>query len=163
MNKYAVNFKKMALLLLPPDLRRPALAAILYAGMSALSRLHVMFEEFREDTDRRLAFNCQVCYLQALINDLFDPVSRRIYIEENDMGEDDNIIYMRSEDKAKHVPERASADAFMINRRGFGGINGYDFFVCVPYELNGQIDTARLKAIVKTYKLASKRFEINFV
>lgn len=150
-------------MLLPPGLRKPGISAVLYAGMNALGRLHMDFLEFRNDIDYRLAHNGQACYLTALINDFFDPELRRIYILEDDMVNGGSIIYRRSEDNARHTPLRASGRAYIINRRGFGGTSGLDFWICVPSELSTRIDIYRLRAIVKAYRLTSKRFEINYV
>ena len=60
------------------------------------------------------------------------------------------------------LPVRGGGKAFIINRRGYGGVSGFDFWVSVPYALMGKIDETRLAAVVSTYKLASKRWTINY-
>ena len=163
MNKYIVNFKKLALMFLPPAFRKPWITAILYSALNPLNDIYVRFKSFRRDTNYRLTHNGQTCYLEALLNDMFDRSDRRIYITEDVSELEDSTLHMRSKKQALHIPLRKSGKAHTINRRGFGGINGYDFWVCVPAALRSQIDVARLTAIVNTYKLASKRFSINFV
>lgn len=162
MNKYDVNFKRLALLLLPTFWRKPLLATILYAVVSPLSYLHTRFILFRQDSNYRLTHNGQVCYLRAVLNDTFDPIARRVTITETNDNIGNITLYHRSEDKSKILPQRNSGKVMIINRRGFGGINGFDFWINLPFALYGTIDITRAKAIVNTYKLASKRFSINY-
>ena len=51
----------------------------------------------------------------------------------------------------------------IVNRRGYGGVSGYDFWVNIPLALYGEVDVAQVAAVVNTYKLASKRFSTNFI
>lgn len=77
MDKYDVNFKRLALLLLPTFWRRPLFAAMAYAAVSPLQYLHTRFILWKRESDYRLEHNGQVCYLRALLNDKFDPIDRR--------------------------------------------------------------------------------------
>ena len=151
MSKYEVNIKRFALLLLPTFWRKPLLATLAYAMVSPLGYLHTRFVLFRRDTVYRLTHNGQVCYLRAVLNDQFDPIERRI------------TLHKREEEQAFLLPTRDTGRAFIINRRGFGGINGFDFWVNIPISLYDTVDASRLRAIVGTYKLASKRFSINYI
>ena len=71
MDKYDVNFKRLALLLLPTFWRRPLFAAMAYAAVSPLQYLHTRFILWKRESDYRLEHNGQVCYLRALLNDKF--------------------------------------------------------------------------------------------
>ena len=82
-NLYDVNFKRLALLLLPTFRRRPLTAAVAYAAVSPLQYLHTQFILWKQNTDYRLRHNGQVCYLRGLLNDLFDPIDRRITVTDN--------------------------------------------------------------------------------
>ena len=73
------------------------------------------------------------------------------------------MLYEREEEKEQLLPYRDAGKAVIVNRRGFGGINAFDFWVNIPAALYETVDVARLKAIVGTYKLASKRFSINYI
>lgn len=159
MSKYDVNFKRLALLLLPTFARRPLLAALAYAMVAPLNWLHTKFVLFQRTTDYRLTHNGQVCRLRAVLNDTFDPIERRITITEDAGGTGPLVLWQRSENRAILVPMRGTGRAVIVNRRGFGGTNDVDFWVNIP--LNADIDVARLMAIVNVYKLASKRFSIN--
>lgn len=163
MSKYDVNFKRLALLILPPFLRKPLMAALAYAAVAPLNFLHTKFVLFQRATDYRLTHNGQVCHLRAVLNDQFDPIERRITITEDAAGAGPLMLWQRSEDRALFLPMRGSGQALIANRRGFSGINSFDFWVNIPISMSGSVDTIRLRAIVDTYKLVSKRFSINYI
>lgn len=160
---YDVNFKRLALLLLPTFRRRPLTAAVAYAAVSPLQRLHTRFVLWKRDTDYRLRHNGQVCYLRGLLNDLFDPIDRRITVTDNAENVGYIILHHRDTDQSVRFPARGSGRAVILNRRGYGGVNGYDFWVNLPVALYGKVDLAQVTGVVNTYKLASKRFSINFI
>ena len=160
---YDVNFKRLALLLLPTFRRRPLLAALAYAAVSPLQWLHTRFMLWRSDTDYRLLHNGQVCRLRGLLNDLFDPVDRRITVTEEVSNVGDIVLHRREVQRAVRLPARGSGRMVVLNRRGYGGVSGYDFWVNIPVALLDEIDTDRVRAVVDSYKLASKRYQINFV
>ena len=162
MSKYDVNIKRFALLLLPIGWRKPLFRAIVYAMTAPLHHLHARFMAFRRTTDYRLTHNGQVCYLRAVLNDQFDPVERRIKITEDNMSTDPMLLWIRSADRAIPLPLRQSGEAVIIPRRGFSAGNAVDFVVEVPLSV-GAIDEARLGEVVKTYKLASRRFLITYI
>ncbi|MBD5199241.1 MAG: hypothetical protein HDS83_02450 [Bacteroidales bacterium] len=156
---YKVNIKKLAILTLPTWLRKPLLSALIYAGVSPLSRLVHDLRKFRTSTNYRLQHNGQVCKLRGALNDEFDPEERRIYIEDHDSTSrvELSTIYLRSEKKWVMVPQRETGSV-IINSRGFAGTSGIDFWIYAPSELSNV--RTRMKAFVNSYKLASKRFTI---
>lgn len=82
MAHYDIDYKKLALLLMPVRLRRPRLASLVYVAVSQVQRAARLFGSFRASTDYRLAHNGQICRLRAVLNDKYDPVRRRILIED---------------------------------------------------------------------------------
>lgn len=163
MSKYDINVKRLALLLLPTFWRRSVFAAMVYAAVSPLQRLHTLFVQWKVDTQYRVEKNGQVCHLRAVLNDLFDPIDRRITITDNVENVGHITLYHRDADQSVRLPMRGSGRAVILNRRGYGGINGYDFWVNIPVTLYGRMDLAQVTGVVNTYKLASKRFSINFI
>ena len=111
MSKYDVKFKRLALLLLPTFLRRPLIAAVAYASVIPVQYLYVRFIRWKQDTDYRLNNNGQVCYLRAVLNDMFDPGLRRITVSDTV----DNIgfitVHRRDENLEKLLPRRESGRA----------------------------------------------------
>lgn len=163
MGKYAINMKRLALLLLPTFWRRPLFAALTYAAVSPLQALHTRFMRWRQETDYRLRYNGQVCHLEAVLNDRFDPLQRRITITDNAENIGSITLHRRAVDRSVLLPQRGSGRIILLNRRGYGGVSGVDFWVNLPISLYGDIDLAQVRAVVGTYKLASKRFSINFI
>lgn len=159
---FRINIKRLALLLLPTFYRRPLLAALTYAAVAPLQQLHTRFMRWKADTDSRLACNGQVCRLEALLNDRFDPGERRITLSD-DQTEGPRIAF-RHRDAAQslRLPLRGGDRGQILNRRGYGGVNGFDFWIDLPLAERERIDPAQVRAVATRYKLASKRFSINF-
>ena len=160
---FDVNIKRLALLTLPTWLRRPLTAALIYSGVAPVSRLLGELRLFRKETTYRLTHNGQVCKLRAVLNDEFDPLLRRIKIEDGDSSEsiEASTIWMREEGKWVMLPRRGEGVA-LIHREGFSGTSGYDFWVTVPAELRDTEREARMRALVNMYKLACKRYTITY-
>lgn len=161
MSKYDVNIKRLGLLLLPTFLRRPLMTSLLYAVLTPLNYLHMRFMLFRQNAAYRLGHNGQVCYLRAVLNDTFDPELRRITVTDTALNSGMLFAYVREADRSLLVPLRNSGRMTLVDRRGFGGISGFDFVINVPLALRGSGE-ARLMTMANTYKLASKRFAISY-
>ena len=70
---YNINFAKLLGDLLPIDWRQPAMLQWLEILTAPLAVLHEDFLKYRKAKIYRLTHNSQVCYLQAVLNDAFDP------------------------------------------------------------------------------------------
>jgi len=162
MSKYDVHIKKLGLLLLPTFFRKPLIAGLMYASISVLNHIYNRFLSLSSEQHYRFTHNGQVCYLRAVMNDTFDPQQRRITITEVAEEAGNSYIYERTVNSNPPAPLREENIAHIINRRGFSGAYAYDFWVNIPRSLYKEIDQDHLRAIVNTYKLASKRFGINY-
>ncbi len=98
-----------------------------------------------------------------MLNDEFDPELRRIEIEDRESMEsrEASTVWQRETGRWVMVPRRGSG-AVSTHREGFSGTSGYDFWVTVPEELREAETETRMRAIVNMYKLASKRYAINY-
>lgn len=163
MSVYDLKVKRLALLLLPTFYRRPLVAAFAQCLVQGVNRIYGDFMKWHRDEDYRLNHNGQVCYLRAVLNDSFDPIQRRILVEDEWSGTiQGQCAFCREVDRPISVPLRSAGVPFILNRRGFGGASGYDFWVTVPRQLRGVLSETRLDAVVNTYKLASRRWTINY-
>lgn len=164
MGKYDVDMKRLAVLLLPTALRQPRLTALAQVLMAPLSRLHREFTDYREAKDYRLTHNGQVCHLRAVLNDRFDPALRRITIEEPEQVSTALVLYLRQTGRFTRITHRGTERQVILRRRGYGGISGLDFWICVPSGLRDDdtYDEDALRALANQYKLASKRFGIKY-
>lgn len=155
-NYYNINYSRLAILLLPSFLRNKILVPMVSAMASPLDDLHSEFLSLKNGID----FNSysQVCYMQGLINNHFDPLERRIKIRNTAL--DLNYYLFWKEQNKKPVLLRA--DSSYILARDFEiGTTHIDFEVVLPegYVLS-ENEEIRLTNLVDQSKLASKRYKI---
>jgi len=157
---FNIDYNRLTIALTPLKLRRGMLLNYFYVAVSMVQRLSGLFGSFRESTNYRMNHNGQVCYLQALLNDEFDPASRRIrVIDAPEMLA--TIIYKRSAGEPPLMLYRRSTSQFeKIVERAYTGDETAKFQVVLPPALNGVIDESRLSALVAMYKLVSMRYKV---
>lgn len=163
---YNIDFERLASLVTHKEYRRPKYLGFVVALIRPIATAYASFLVWRSGCNYRLSHNGQVCYLQAALNDSFDPELRRIFIrnaviqeplwsyEPEDMKpiytyeiEDDYPVYIRDESEF------------------FGG--GNDFTVWVPITLHPveselQNLTTRMRGLIDYYKLYCKNYNILF-
>lgn len=161
MIRYDINYNRLALAIVPLKLRKPVLMGLLYVMLTGVRRAASVFDSYRETTDYRLTHSGQVCYLKAVLNDRFDVTQRRITIEDVD-ARSGVILYQRALSRFQMVPERITGNALVLNKRAFSGSTSVDFTIVVPAALRGTFLEEQMRALVDTYKLASKRYTITY-
>ena len=67
-----------------------------------------------------------------------------------------------SSSERQHVLDGSGTGRPNINVQGFGGAAGSNFTVNVPMEVAEEADMARLRAMVDAYKLAGKKWTMNY-
>lgn len=163
MSVYDIKIKRLALLLLPTVWRKPLLASLVQSSVQGTNVLYGDFMRWRSEQAYRLWHNGQVCYLRSVLNDVFDQTGRRITVDDSESGGMSGTrLFTRDMDRHILLPLRGTGLAVIVNLRGYDGVSGFDFWVSLPYDLRGRIDETRLSAVVNTYKLASKRWTINY-
>lgn len=155
---FAVNMKRLALLLLPTFWRKPLMGGIIYAGVSPLGRQLGELREFRKETGYRLEHSGQVCRLRGVLNDEFDAEGRGIRVLDGGDGGGGLIVRLRGGGGSLAVGEREGG--LRLGRRGFGGVGGVGFVVSVPDGLRGVVDESRLRGLVNELRLAGMRWEL---
>ncbi|MBB6499108.1 hypothetical protein [Pedobacter cryoconitis] len=153
---YKIDFKKLAVLLLPTFLRKNLITGYIQALVTPISMLYQLWYIKREDNLYKLDHNGQVCYLRKVLNDLFDAELRRIFIDDGNRFKR-TYLYTMAENQPHYLgslylqPSTSFADT------------GTDFKVMIPSELNTQTNHYQLIALVDFYKLASKRYTIETI
>lgn len=168
---YRVNIKRLALLLLPIHWRKEGIGALVHAMVMPLMEHITELQRFRQEQLVELNRNGQVCRLRATIRSVVAMMSgdaeqsQLITIEDHDNHEDlpDNIVHRRGSSNWLIVGGRGHERAVKVSRRGFGTAKGYDFWVNIPNDLRDKIDESQLRAVIDKYKLASKRYLINYI
>lgn len=161
-NFYRTDFKRLILLLLPTFLRKGVLASILFAGSAPMRLLQTKLIEQRDKVLFRLNHNGQIYLLCDAINLTFDkeyyeyhPKAPRITITDYPIGPFETIAHKRSLQISQLIPERKDG-AFMIFKR-FHNI----FYLNAPLEFRDK--EAEIKFFIDEYKLASKKYIINYL
>ncbi len=77
---FTIDYKRLALQLLPYHLRKPLLFGLLRAALAPFENLYDRFLSARSEHIYRLTHNGQVCYLQACLNDHFKSSGGRFEI-----------------------------------------------------------------------------------
>lgn len=150
MKYYDINFNKLTQLLLPTFLRKPRILAYLKCCIAPVESLHYDFNVRRMDDHYKLNHTWQKCYMEAVLNDMFDLDLRRIRIIEGDRYER-NYIYTHAERKPKYL------GTLFLRRAEDYSDTGYDFTVDMA---NVFADWYDVDALVKFYKLEGTRFNI---
>lgn len=137
---------------------KTTIVAWLSVLIGPIQALHARFVEYANDIDYKLNHNGQVCYLEAALNDSFDPVMRRIYIA--DAGGNAIVPLQRDGDSEPVLLGSDSGGSALVLQPDSGYTGGsFDFLVVIPYTFS-QSQTYRLRSLVDYYKLAGKRFDI---
>lgn len=185
MNKvFNIDYKRLIVLLLPTFLRKPVLYSLLKAMISPVISLYDAFLTNRAQNIYKANINGQVCHLRGMLNDNFDNDQRRIYISNgstngwcfafmqalfNTQG-NKQPIWAGSADKVNidtlgnktFVFNQGNTGVLQLSKQGAIGANGMDFVVMVPVALREIVDEVRMTSLVNYYKLASKRYDINY-
>lgn len=158
MNWYKIDYNRLVRLLLPTMLRKPVIQSFLDAMVIPAKSLYAAFNAYRKEADYKLNHNSQVCYLQAVLNDSFDYDNRRIRIGDAPIEEWARFLWKESEDRPIML------GTFMLQSERFIGSNSIDFIVYVPTALKlNKNDLIKMNALIRYYKLAGKRYEIQTI
>lgn len=155
-NIYDVDIKRLIKLLLPMRWRNAGLLALIGALVEPIAGLPAELKNYKAKQEYRMSYNGQVCRLRGLLNDEFDAEERRITVTDA-KGDDANrylFVYARGEGQNVLLPQ-------MVRERHSPSLDMWDFEVNVPIAIKG--NEVRIKAIINEYKLASKRYKINYI
>lgn len=151
---YNVDFGVLAQMLTPTFLRKGLLLVMLNAIGLVLNSLHYRFLQQRARHIYLTEHNGQVCYLEKALNDRFDSTNRGFYITDGDYIEGD-FLYTNFENNPTYLPEFINLSQELVN-------SAFDFIVIVPNTINIELQQYEIKALIDTYKLASKTYKIQY-
>ena len=149
---YKIDFKKLAILLLPTFLRKSIIVAYAQALLKPIDALHYDWLQKRKANWYTLEHTGQVCRLRKVLNDELDNTQRRITIA-NGTAFTRRYIYTKAEKKPKYL------GIFFIKSNNEYQNTGVDFRVFVPQSII-DLQKYRLEYLIKFYKLAGKRYTI---
>jgi hypothetical protein len=108
----------------------------------------------------RISITPQVCYLEAAINDRYDYVERRIFIEDGEEHEP-VPLYRKVEGKAQVLYKKGEGAPLVLYTKAETSKFSADFTIHIPADVNFNI--SELNAFVESYRLASKTFKVKIV
>lgn len=156
---YDINYAQYAMQLLTNNYRIDMVIAIIKAITVPLGEIHTQFDTLRTGID----FNTysQVCYMQGLLNDNFDPLERRIRIRNASIDYDYYLLHKRSKKKPVRLSKRGAEGykPYYWTVRGMLRSHNIDFKVILPagYSFSEEEEN-KMKNLVNQSKLASKRY-----
>lgn len=151
MQIYNVDFKKLALLLLPTVLRRPILFAVLKSACKAFDSQQAGLFNFQNQCDVRMKHTPQVCYLKAILKQTFNK-NFDIYDTEQDSGVW-LITYKEVELYVNIIPV-VEEYTIVYTENAINDVTE-DFFVVHPFSEQSQ-QYKQMERIVNTYRLVGK-------
>lgn len=154
-NIYNINWYRLIKMLVLPAVNRPTVLAFLNAFMAPVRSNYAGFLQFKSESDYRVQHTGQVCYLQKLLNDKFDPALRRIKVE-NAVPKVPLWVYYPEDDKPVFVYNETDHPVFVYNPEDY--YTEYDFKVKVPAGLASMAN--QMMAQINYYKIFSKNYQI---
>lgn len=159
MSIFTINYDMLRVQLLPVRLRQERMKAWLRACTYPVVYLYQLFMAWRGNNLYYLAHNSQVVYLEAVLNDTFDNLLRRISIVD---GPFKDPLY------AYHIPEAKEIWLGLVSEAGTATYPvpqtlyteeettsmGNAFVVRVPVAVS--FDANRMKALINSYRIAGK-------
>lgn len=158
MEWYRINWDRLVVLQLPTILRQSKMVAFLLALIEPLKELYQEFLLFRLDQLYEAEINGQVINLERVLNDIFDPVERRIYISDGETF-DPPVFY----EEFKNLPVIFNAitdsenPVFFANDKIDERIT-FNFYVHVPEDVF--TDKIRVKSVVNRYRAYGRIYDV---
>ena len=159
MSVYDIDFPLLVRQLLPVRLRNDKTTRWLQCLVAPVVELYGLFTANRLRNVYNLAHNSQVTYLQAVLNDVFDPVARGVYIDDGGVI-DPLFVYLSSENEPMWLglTSEAGITTYPDPEYLYTGAETLASLVCfvvkVPFGV--VFDEVRLRALVDKYRLPSK-------
>lgn len=157
---FQINWNNIVNWLMHPDLKTDINMAFLNVVKTPLQYVYNKFTTYRNEVNYKLNHNGQVCYLRGALNDSLDVDQRRITVE--DSGDEQPVMLYPDESEEPVIIDPDSGDDIVILQKDSGYLNsGYDFIVVMP-EYITDATLYRVMALVDFYKLAGKRYDVNY-
>jgi hypothetical protein len=141
----------------PVDSRGPKRLGWLRSLVAGVKSLYAEFMGYRSSKLYDLNHTGQVYSIENVLNDVFDPVGRRIYITDP-ASKDVVYMYRRIESKPVYMYRRSENKPVYMYRRSETSALGFQFIIHVPtgVTLLPIYDVLRLQALVDKYRLPGK-------
>jgi hypothetical protein len=153
-----INIAYLVEILIPPFLKGENLVLLLKASTKPIQDNITWFYDFYDKKKYELRFNGQIIYLEDLLNNEFDPVLRRIYIDDGDQSPTVYIFNVSENNESLYLFNNSEDGDPTYIYNGVVGSQPTDFVVFVPTGL--VYNENLMKFYLNKYKIASKRYKI---
>ncbi|MEC3875926.1 hypothetical protein [Chryseobacterium salviniae] len=159
-NVFNINFKKLAIEWMPTFFRNSFWIAFVCVLIIPLETLYIEFLKSRKQNLIRINTTCQKFSMQKRLNDLFDPLERRIEIVKAVLFEGTFLYTEAEDDQWRSKTQWLYIDSFPIYLYTEAElISEFDFIVKVPAGLN----ELQLRAEIEYYMLQSKNYRLEII
>lgn len=161
MRNYYLWFREVFKYLVPFKIRGVLFETWIASLLQPVQTRNLLFADFVGDTRYLLRFNGQVIYLEHRLNDEWDNIDRRIYIDDP-LGTDifPNLVFNKIEQENTFVIYNKSEnqESFIYNQIELQ--TDYDFIVYVPAEIYTNQINLEMRQVIDTYRIAGKTYII---
>lgn len=163
-NVYFINWIRLVKNFLFIQIRKSFLVKWLRILVTPIEWIYNAFLAFRLDCLYKANHNCQIIYLEAVLNDAFDTIQRRIRVK-NAVFKQSVFFYDPLDEKDVYLYNPANDQpVWLYYPEQFEG-DGCDFYVFIPpdVELNESLRPAleiQISGLIDFYKLYSKNYRI---
>jgi len=161
--KFVIDWLKQMIDLIPTPLRHSNYMIWLWVLLTPLRWLGNLLISIRDAIREEISRNGQEISLEKTLNDRFDPILRRIYIDD-DQVTDPQALWLIDEAQTNpdvwlisEIPPGVDLSLKTIDEHGQLGI----FIVYLPTAL--VFDLSAMRAILNKYKLAGLQYKIQYV
>lgn len=157
-----IEFKKLAVLTTFVEWRKSKFMSFVWSLIAPVEDANRRFLKFRTKSIYKVVHNGTVILLTKVMNDLFDPEERRIYITDS-LSITPLRIYTKAETRPLYIGKK------YIRQQFEQGDLGTDFYVIFPLALKPAVEVDiynlenRIKSELNYYKLATKKYKILWI
>lgn len=157
MQIYRINWNRFVILNTPNELRKVKYVKYLISFFEAIKKLYSLFRLFRIQQLYEAEINGQTIQLERVLNDVYDPTERRIYITDGGVYTPP-IFYDFDKNRPVIFAAEGATNPIFYSDINIEDAVAFNFFVHVPEDIFFQKD--RMKATVTKYKNISRTFDI---
>ena len=163
MGFFNIDYDSLVPQLAPVKLRQPIMMSWLKVLVSPVKWLYNLFMANRKSNLYLLAHDGQVCFLESVLNDAFDPVSRGIYITDGPF-KDPLFLYLNTEVKPLWLGliSEEGGTTYPDPEVLYTDLETYALGVCFIIHVPTLVttgpgyDVVRLKALTDVYRLPGR-------
>lgn len=164
---YTINFDRLIDHLKAPIFRKKVFKAVFTVFMAPIKVLHESFIELKDNSIYKVSHNGSVVLLQKVLNDIFDPEEKGIYIKNAVFLDPDFFYELPLEPSTYFYSEAEGAETYFYSIESLNA-NNADFTVFIPTGIQpGNADDlliflTRVKALLDYYKLFGTKYSIEW-